>query len=285
MPKFAKVLLNLIVVAAIAVGAYSLFIYRYEIQDWWVLREYTAPTQIADLATQAAFTEEGRRIFYRAQPEITPDRSQLAQRCRIDDATTIELGCYLSSNKIYLLDIQQPELASEMPVTAAHEMLHAAYDRLSPTEREDINSELERFYTTITDAKLKERLAVYAKLDAGDQLNELHSILATERGVLSPKLERYYSQYFTDRQVVVAANLKFNQTFDGLRAEIDQLDTEIKAIKARMNAQLARGQVSSYNAQVPVVNAKINEYNDKVDRYNTYASALLGREKVAPASQ
>lgn len=284
MPKILKVLINLAIVSALLVGSYGLYIYRNDIQDWWFLREYQPSAEISQLAEQASLNEQGKKIFYRANPEISPDRTQLMQQCRINDETTIELGCYLSTNKIYLLDIQQPELADEMPVTAAHEMLHAAYDRLSPTEQQQVNAELERFYSTITDAKLKERLAVYAKLDAGDQLNELHSIVATERATLSPWLERYYARYFNDRQVVVAANARFNQTFDGLRAQIDALDADIKATKARMNAQLARGQVVAYNSQVPAINAKITSYNSKVDQYNRYASALLGREQVAPAA-
>ncbi|TAK89006.1 hypothetical protein EPO04_02780 [Patescibacteria group bacterium] len=285
MPKLLKVLINLVVVGLLAGLAYGLYSYSDEIQDWWVLRSYQPPANISQLADQASMNEQGRRLFYRANPEITADRNQLAERCRIQDANTIELGCYLSTNKIYLLDVQQADLADEMPVTAAHEMLHAAYDRLSRQERDQLNTELRRFYSTIVDPKLKERLAVYAKLDAGDQLNELHSILGTERAVLSPQLERYYSRYFNDRTVVVAANDRFNRTFDGLRAEIDALNQEIEATRAKMNVQLARGQVIAYNAQVPAINAKISTYNAKVDQYNRYASALLGREQVAPATQ
>lgn len=284
MSKLLKALLNLAVIGVIIAGSYSLYLYRHDIQDWWVLRDYQPSAEIAQLADEASLNEQGKKIFYRANPEISADRTQLMQQCRISDETTIELGCYISTNKIYLLDIQQPELDDEMAVTAAHEMLHAAYDRLSYSERQTINAELERFYSTITDPKLKERLAVYAKLDAGDQLNELHSILPTERATLSPQLERYYGRYFTDRQLVVAANARFNQTFDGLKAQIDALDADIKAAKARMNAQLARGQVVAYNAQVPVVNAKITTYNNKVDQYNRYASSLLGREQVEPAA-
>lgn len=284
MSKLLKALLNLAIIGLFVVGSYSLYLYRHDIQDWWVLSDYQPSAEIVRLAEEASLSEQGKKIFYRADPEVTADRAQLAQQCRISDETTIELGCYISTNKIYLLEIQQPELADEMAVTAAHEMLHAAYDRLGRSERQAINDELERFYTTIADPKLKQRLAVYAKLDAGDQLNELHSILPTERATLSPQLERYYDQYFTDRQVVVAANARFNQTFDGLKAQIDALDTDIKATKARMNAQLARGQVAAYNAQVPIVNSKINTYNDKVDQYNRYASALLVREPATPAA-
>lgn len=285
MSNVLKALLNLAVIGLFVVGGYSLYANSDEIGDWWFLRQYQPSAQIVQLADQAGFNEQGRRLFYRADPEVTAERATLAQQCQIQDDTTIELGCYLSTNKIYLLEIQQPELASALQVTAAHEMLHAAYDRLSPSEQDEINAELERVYATLNDATLKERLAVYAKLDAGGQLNELHSILGTERATLSPQLERYYSRYFSDRQKVVAANTRFNQTFDGLKDEIDALDRDIKATKARMNTLLARGQVSSYNALVPVVNAKIASYNAKVEQYNRYSSALLGRQQVAPATQ
>jgi hypothetical protein len=283
MQRTIKSLINLAVSIALVAAVYGAAAHRYEILDWWFLRSYTPPTRIAALADQATMTDVGRRLFYRAQPQIDADRAALTRDCRIDDDKTIELGCYLSNDKLYLLDIQQPELADEMIVTAAHETLHAAYDRYSAAERKTLNAQLQQAAASITDPKLKERLADYQKIEPGEQDNELHSILGTEFGNLPPALEEHYAQYFANRSQLVAYNAAFNRTFDGLHQQIVSLDARIKSEKAQMDALLASRQISAYNGRVPGVNSDIESYNSKVEQYNRYASQLLGTESTQPS--
>ena len=46
------------------------------------------------------------------------------------------LGCYHSNQDgIFLYNVQDARLAGVQQVTAAHEMLHAAYDRLSTKDK------------------------------------------------------------------------------------------------------------------------------------------------------
>ncbi|HEX7259503.1 MAG TPA: hypothetical protein VF272_01065 [Candidatus Saccharimonadia bacterium] len=273
-----KILRNMAVVAVLMVGAYLGFHYQDQILDWYYLRGYTPPARVAELADKATMTENGRRIFYRAKPQMLKDRPSLVKSCRVEGEKTIELGCYLSTNQIFLLNIQQPDLKDEEIVTAAHEALHAVYDRMSNKERREINTRLRAAAATITDSSLAERLSAYRQLEPGEEDNELHSIIGTEYPNLSPELERHYLKYFTNRAQIVSYSQSFNQRFDGLHKQIVQLDAEIQAIKLRMRQYLEAGRISTHNALVPHVNELITEYNQKVEQYNQYASDLLGQQ-------
>jgi hypothetical protein len=283
MGRYFKALIQVALLVVIIGGAYLVVLHRYDILDWYHLRNYTPPAQVAALSDQATMTDLGRRLFYRAQPDIMTDRQQLAGACHIQDSKTIELGCYLTNDKIYLLSITEPDLSDEMVVTAAHETLHAAYDRLSGSDRRQIDALLESAASSIKDPRLEQRLADYQQLEPGERDNELHSILGTEYSGLPPELEQHYAKYFSKRSQVVAYSDRFNQTFDGLHEEITSLDKQIKTEKSQMDSLLSRGQIEAYNYRVPAVNNDINEYNDKVERYNRYASQLLGTETTAAA--
>lgn len=275
---------NLLIIVILVAGGYWLYQNRNQLLDSWVLRDYTPSNRVAELSSQAQMTEDGQKLFYRADPEINAERATLASNCHIGGDKTIELGCYLSNDKIYLLDIQQPELRNEMVVTATHEMLHAAWDRMSAGEKSEVSTQLQQAYKKLGDKKLQDRIADYNRVEPGEENNELHSILGSEYGNLSPQLEAHYAKYLRNRAAVVAYSDKFEQTFDGLHTEIEQLDVGIKAQRERMNQLLQAGRVSDYNAMVPGVNRDIDSYNSKVDQYNRYATILLGLSPADPAA-
>lgn len=283
MRSLRSAVIDTLILVILCAGGYAAYANHDRILDWYYLRNYTPPPRIAALADQATMTDTGRKLFYRSRPQIDSSREELVQHCNIPNDKTIELGCYLSSNQIYLMDIVQPELQSEMAVTAAHETLHAAYERLSRSERQRLDAELEAYADTITDADFRQRMAEYAQTEPGERDNELHSIIGTEYSNLPPSLANHYAQYFSDRSKIVAASDQFSSTFDGLHAEIVQLDTTIKALRGQMEAYLATNQINRYNSLVPVINDDINRYNQKVSLYNQYASTLLGKEPTAGA--
>ncbi len=276
-----KTVRNLAIAAAVTAAGYGIYQHQQEILDWYYLRNYVPPTAIAQLAEQAQLTSAGQRIFYRSRPQIDIQRADLVRDCKIKSDKTIELGCYLSTNQIYLLSISQPQLKDEIAVTAAHETLHAAYGRLSNKDRRELNAELEAAAAKIPDDSLKKRLAEYQDLEPGEQDNELHSILGTEYPNLSPELEAHYATYLADRAHIVKLSQSFNQNFDGLHTEIVQLDAQIIGLKRRMQTHREAGRISAYNALVPQVNGLIKDYNAKVVLYNQYASDLLGVQSAA----
>jgi len=281
MPKAFKYLLNTFLIATLAAGGYFAYIYHNEILDWYYLRDYKPPAEVATLADQAGMTDQARRLFYRTRPQIDMTKPELVRDCMIKGEKTLELGCYISTNNIYVFNISDPDLKTEMTVTAGHEMLHAVYQRMGLEEKRRINAELEAVAAGITDPKFHERMAEYERTQPGSRANELHSILGTEYPNLTPELEAHYAKYFQDRSQIVSYSQQFDKTFDGLHAEIVQLDGAISARRQTMDQYLARGQVAAYNSLVPVINNDIAAYNQKVERYNQYARELLGQENAA----
>src|SRR6202022_3028653 len=142
---------------------------------------YTPSPEVAQLVDAATMTGKATDIFYSAQPQIDVDRASFEQHCHAPvPSNAVELGCYTSENRIYLLNISQPRLSQEMIVVAAHEMLHAAYAGLSRQEMDALTPQLENAVAHIHSADLTQRLRAYRVSEPRERENELHSIIGTE---------------------------------------------------------------------------------------------------------
>lgn len=267
----------LVVVLFLAVS-YGVYASRYVLLDWWYLRNYHPSPQVAALADQATMTATGRRLFYRANPQIVTSRAAMLRYCNVTDNRIAELGCYLSTDHIYLLQISDPALRNEMITTAGYEMLHSAYQRMSGSQRRRMDARMEQVAAHITDPDILSQMQIYAKTEPGARDDELYSVLGTEYAQLPPDLEAHYATYFSHRDKLVAYNRQFNQTFSQLHTQIAQLDASIKATKAQMQTYLSDGEISRYNALVPSVNQQIATYNQQVGQYNQYSHEVLGTE-------
>jgi DNA repair exonuclease SbcCD ATPase subunit len=174
-------------------------------------------------------TPEGRSVFFSSTPRLRA-RAGFTVFCSAKEKKQI-LGCYVNG-KIFILRVNRPELATVMEVTAAHEMLHAAYDRLSADERRRIDGLTRSFYAASKDPELKEIVERYPE---AERVNELHSLLGTQVADLDGELERYYRQYFGDRSRVVAAHAQSDEVFDVIEARHAQLLAEINSIAAEID--------------------------------------------------
>ena len=67
------------------------------------------------------------------------------------------LGCYILNKGIYVYDITDDRLAGVRQVTTAHEMLHAAYDRLSVKERAQVDAMTAAAYEKLDNIRIKKR--------------------------------------------------------------------------------------------------------------------------------
>ena len=205
--------------------------------------------EITRLTIATAMTPEATQLFYRQTPAIEP-KPVFAQSCsKINHAAEelVALGCFRSSTqsgriisgKIYIQSITDARFDGIMEVTAAHEMLHAVYARLSKSEQQDLGDRLERAALRVKDPRLAGVLKRYKDTDRELYRNELHSHLGTELGNLGDEvLEKHYRRYFTDRKKVVALAQKsqtaFRQLDDKaqvLKAELDTLEASLKADK------------------------------------------------------
>lgn len=277
--KIFKRLLSVVIFFLIVAGLLSTWLFRQEILDWWVLRDYQPPTAVVQLADSTTMTDKARRIFYVNRPEIS-NATEFNSEC--SQETSIVLGCYAPGRGIFLYNIDDPRLSGVKEVTAAHEMLHAAYDRLPTRDKIRINGLTQSAYLELTNPRIKANIAKYQAQDPGSVPNELHSILATEVGKLPAELEEYYKTYFSNRLAVVALSEHyeaeftsrekqvndFDEQLTSLKLEIDglnqDLDLQHKALvseKERLDGILRSGDVKEYNQLVSGYNAQVNDYN------------------------
>lgn len=288
---------NLLAILVLILVAVLVVSQRQLIYDYGRLYGYEPPSEIAALATATTMTDSARHDFYVNHPAVQ-DKTEFNQSCPNNGGEqTIVLGCYVPKQAgIYVYRVTDPQLAGVEEVTAAHEMLHAAYDRLGSQDRKNVDAMLQDYYTTLTDQRLKDIFAAYQKSEPNDLVNEMHSIFGTEVANLPPALEAYYKQYFTDRQKVVAFAAKYQGAFNSrkeliasydqqltsLKREIEgsqmSLDAQQKAIAAarqQLNQLLNSGQTEAYNAQVDSFNIRVQNYNSllattkaKIAEYN-----------------
>lgn len=303
MPSRRASLTGLIGFVSVIAVAVLLWANRWNIYDSWRLRNYQAPAQVAQLATDTTMNDKTRRLFYVYRPELD-DKTDFVQKCKSAEKTIV-LGCYVPSSGIYLSNITDERLKGVLQVTAAHETLHAAYDRLSASEKAHVDSTINAAYAKVTDQRIKDTIEAYKKSDA-DITNELHSILGTEVRDLPPELEAYYSRYFTNRKAIVAFSEQYEKAFNDrqkavadydkqladLKTQIDSQqkslegqDGSLKAERSRLDALLAAKQYEAYNAGVPGFNAQVATYNATVRKIrgliDTYNDIVNKRNAVA----
>lgn len=255
------------------------------VADWWALRNYEPSPRVAQIADLTAMTPEARTIFYIYDPKIE-ESEVFNTHCTIREASIV-LGCY-NGTSIYVFNVSDPRLAGVQEVTAAHEMLHAAYDRLSDEERERIDGLTNKQFIKLGDERIVTTIKAYRARDESVVPNELHSILATEVPNLDPELETYYAQYFTDRSKVVALSESYEQVFTDIKNKVERQDAELTLLKADIDSrekQLASRAVSitaeksqldqlsasnkarEYNARVPAYNRSVEQYNADLAQY------------------
>src|SRR5690606_15401020 len=222
-------------------------------------------------------------------------KADFNDNCKIPEATIV-LGCYVSNLGIYVLDVHDERLTGIHEVTAAHEMLHAAYDRLGGKDKEHVNELLQAAFAKMTDERIQQTIEGYKARDATIVNNELHSILGTEVRDVGAELEAYYGNYFEDRGRIVQLSEQYEGVFTDIenkvsgydeelhlrkeRIEILQasLDSQVNLLsneKDRLDGLMASGDRAAYNAAVPGYNAMVRQYNadlqtlkDLIDQYN-----------------
>lgn len=253
---------------------------RQPILDWRKLRGYSAPSAVVSLAQDTTMTNYGEHLFYVNRPSVTTG-SSFTKNCSVGSEKTIILGCYKSGDRgIYLYKVSDTRLQGVIEVTAAHEMLHAAYARLSSTERTSLNAMLKDYYEhSLTDQRIKDTIAAYKQSEPTELYNEMHSIFGTEVASLPPNLEAYYTRYFTDRAKVVAYAAGYQSEFTSRKNQIVSYDAQLKGLKQTIEANEAdiSAKRTALNAQLELVNsgdssgttaAQINNYNVAVATYN-----------------
>jgi hypothetical protein len=259
------------------------------ILDQYALATFHPSAPLAAIEGRLTLTTKARATFYRAKPQIDT-KADFNRDCDTQPHE-LELGCYFHQ-RVYVLQIDNQSLTSEMDVVTAHELLHAVWSTMSLSDRKRFGDELERVYHQGADDDLRERMAGYAKSEPGEEENELHSILGTEVAKLSPMLEEHYARYFANRSVIVAAHAAYTSVFNSRRVELESELATIRSLKGQLgvlNRQLetyrANGQIDLYNSLVPRqnnlvddINRRIELYRQGVEEYNALSKSLDSSE-------
>lgn len=235
-------------------------VYHQRIIDQFKFWNYQPSSAITNLADRGGLSDGGKFYFYVAWPKLESADEFNADCRRVEQASPI-LGCYnRASDQIHIYDIQNQELDGIKEVTAAHEMLHVVFARASASEQKQLEQWLEAAYAKLKNPKLEERMAYYDRSQPGSRVDELHSIIGTEFTDISDDLEKYYAQFFDDRNKIVALNAAYNQKFSELEAEAATLMASLEQQLADIEAKTA-----SYEADIQALNSKIENFNSRAD--------------------
>lgn len=270
--KFVPALVVLLV-AAVAV------FYGPQLYDMFRASQFKPSAQVATAEQRIDLTTRGEQIFYATTP-VVEDKDQFNKSCESTERTAAILGCYFR-DRIYLFNIQNKELDGTLEVTAAHEMLHAAYARLNMFERPHVDEMVQAEYEKIKDQPaIKQIMQYYSKAEPGAERDELHSIIGTTVKDLPPELESYYARYFADRAAVVALNASYNAVFSDLSARADSLQKQIDTARPEIERDLA-----TYNTDLEQLNLDVQNFNARAQageftaqaEFQTARSALVAR--------
>lgn len=263
------------------VGALLLVLsYRQEIADRFAVWSYEPTSEVAQLAERGGFSDEGEFYFYVTKPELV-GADEFNQRCQRAERSSPILGCYsVGADRIHIYNIQDPKLDGIREVTAAHEMLHAVFARLSDRQIDRLEGQLEAVYEQVKTPRLEERMDYYARTEPGARVNELHSIIPTEFHDIGAELEEYYSQYFDDRQKIVDLHDSYSQTFEAIGSEATQLTQSLEA-RSRDISQMR----SSYEADLAALNQQIAQFNQRAASGGFSSRQAFEQERAALISR
>jgi hypothetical protein len=265
------------------------------------------PAPIVDIMDRTTMTAAARTLFLAARPRIET-KAELANHCRSTSGVHT-LGCFrvvqecgghdaagCTTTQIHLLQIDRADVSDLIYVSAAHEMLHAAYEKIPEGDRQQLDRQLDAALGQLEKCRVDTNLSAYAGRSPAEMKSELHSVLATEFAVLPPGLQEHFSRYFANRQLVVAAHDRTlgvrEQEICSLRSRLDQLDARIGPLRQQIRQLRSAGSLRASNALVPTLNALVvdqnrtaDTHNARVREYNQVLVSLGGDANTLPPAE
>lgn len=251
-----------------------LFLNRQYAMDQVSVWAYDAPASVKVIEERVGFSNKGAFYFRATQPEVA-EAETFNQDCPRQEPGSPILGCY-NEGRIYIYDISNDQLDGIEEVTAAHEMLHAVWERMSSSEQQRVGSLLRAAYGKLADPDLKERMDYYARTEPGEFENELHSIIGTEVPTVGSELEQYYAQYFTDRQKILELHAKYDTVFKSFYARSEALYAELNAL-----AKSVESRTTQYNTDIAQLSADIDAFNARANNGGFTSAAQFNSERAA----
>lgn len=262
------IIASLIIFAVLTTGGVVAWVQRENIRDLVTVWNYEPTSDIVGYIERSRMSDRGEFLFKASQPVVQAG-DDFNETCAAEEEGTGVLGCYLPATRtILLFDVTDERLDGIEEVVAAHEMLHAAWDRMSVGERDSLAPLLEAEAASREDDKdFAERMAVYERVEPGERLNELHSIVGTELEEISPALEKHYAEFFSDRATVVALHVTSNGVFVELEKKTAALIAEMDDLREGVEADYKK-----YNSGFDKLNNDVDAFNAKANRPGGFAT-------------
>lgn len=255
---------TVIVVSLIAVAGVFAYSNKQFLNDVWAANTFQPTAEITSLKQSLALTDQGNRVFLASHPTLD-DAEQFNTNCAgVDHAEDGHiLGCF-AQDRIHLFNIQDERLAGIVEVTAAHELLHAVFQRIQGPARDDLVNKLISLYDEmkVSHPALAERMSVYEHLSRTSFANELHSVFATEAWPLPAWLEQHYAAWFADQQIISTFYNSFHGTFEDLYARSEALSAELESIRVDVEARR-----EAYREAVEIYNAELADFKQRNEAY------------------
>ncbi len=266
-------------------------IYKQEISDTFRALTFDPSPRAVEVLDAIELTPGGERLFLASRPTVDGSQHFNAQCAEVDHSEQGHvLGCYVNQ-RIRLFDVQDERVTGIVEVTAAHELLHAAYARLGERDRQALARELRDVFDELSanDPALAERMAVYEHLSPAAFANELHSVLGTEVRELPESLEAHYAQWFSDRAGLIDRFEAFHSVFAEFSAQAEAIELEMSTLRRDVEARSAEyeAEVKRFNGDAAVFQARNErfEFSDDVDGFERIRSELSERRDWLQAMQ
>lgn len=243
------------------VGALVFVVQTPTVQDIWRGWGYEPETRIAEIEEDLELTDRGKRLFRATRP-IIEQSTDFNTHCGSHSAEISVIGCY-TGGKMYIYEITNDELADANTVTAAHELLHAAWERMGEGEKARISALLDEVYQQNAEW-MESELEAYT---ADVRKEEMYTRAGTKLENLPEELEKHYADYFRNRAQIVAFYHNYEAPFERLKSEMATLRTEILAEKEVIALERER-----YVSDAQSLSFKIDSFNNCANTLGCFVS-------------
>lgn len=259
-------------VGFLAITALLLSIYAvastHYVRDVWKGWQYDESEEVGEVREEIDLTNTGKRIFLATAPALE-DAGNFNEHCKNQRQDVSLLGCY-KDDKIYIYNVRSDELEDVKKVTAAHELLHAAWARMNRREREEVTGLLKEYENTHADW-VEDELKYYGEME---RMEELYTRVGTKVKDLPEELEEHYKRYFEDRARIVEFYENYQAPFDELREECLKLKQETEVLGEEIETER-----KAYEREFTDLQARIQDFNQCAETMGCFKSEVSFREE------
>ena len=243
----------------------------------------TSP-EIEKLVVNLRLTSKGKFIFGAVDPQIE-DATVFNSACTVSESSVSSLGCFdPNTQKIHIYNVESEELAGEIEATAAHELMHAAWERLSNFDRMKLEPYLLAVYNSEEYSEMLHKSTEnYAP---SDLLTELHSQIAERIKTLPAELENHYAAYFEDQDLIVSYFESYYSMMEKLVEDADTLSKEIDEGRVALQTQADEYEkwLADYNTRVESFNVCARDPDCSLINFETRRDAFIAESKELDAA-